>query len=56
MYSIEELRKINGTGLEGRVTKKDILNYIETRKKQPVKKETVQEERKTVSYQPAYSK
>ena len=52
---LEELRKINGSGLEGRVTKKDILNYVDTRKKQPVKKVTVQEERKTVSYQPAYS-
>jgi pyruvate dehydrogenase E2 component (dihydrolipoyllysine-residue acetyltransferase) len=53
--SLDELRKINGTGLEGRVTKKDILDHIEIRKKQPVKKETVQEERKTVSYQPSYS-
>jgi pyruvate dehydrogenase E2 component (dihydrolipoamide acetyltransferase) len=27
--SFDELRKINGTGLQGRVTKKDILSYIE---------------------------
>ncbi len=33
MYSIEELRKINGTGLEGRVTKKDILNLCRNKKK-----------------------
>src|SRR3989339_72575 len=57
---IEELRKITGTGLDGRVTKKDILNYIEIRKKQPEKIEAVKkEERKTVSatasYQPVYS-
>jgi len=53
--SLDELRKINGSGLEGRVSKKDILNYLETRKKQPAKKETIQEERKTISYQPAFS-
>ncbi len=29
--SFDELYKIKGTGLEGRVTKKDILNYIENR-------------------------
>ena len=57
---IEELRKITGTGLDGRVTKKDILNYIEIRKKQPEKIEAVKkEERKTfsatASYQPVYS-
>ena len=34
--SINELNKINGTGLQGRVTKKDILTYIENRKKQVV--------------------
>jgi pyruvate dehydrogenase E2 component (dihydrolipoamide acetyltransferase) len=32
--SFDELRKINGTGLQGRVTKKDILSYIEKRKTQ----------------------
>ena len=52
---LDELRKINGSGLEGRVTKKDILSYIETRKKQPVKKEVVGETKKTISYQPTYS-
>lgn len=38
--SFDELNKIKGTGLEGRVTKKDILNYIEsrgTKKAEPVK-------------------
>lgn len=30
--SFEELQSISGTGLEGRVTKKDILTYIEERK------------------------
>jgi len=30
--SFNELQKIKGTGLQGRVTKKDILNYIENRK------------------------
>jgi 2-oxoglutarate dehydrogenase E2 component (dihydrolipoamide succinyltransferase) len=32
--SFEELRNISGTGLQGRVTKKDILSYIEKRKTQ----------------------
>ncbi|MFQ5706163.1 MAG: dihydrolipoamide acetyltransferase family protein [bacterium] len=31
--SAEELERIQGTGLSGRVTKKDILNYIATRSK-----------------------
>ncbi|HVO75608.1 MAG TPA: 2-oxoglutarate dehydrogenase, E2 component, dihydrolipoamide succinyltransferase [Ignavibacteriaceae bacterium] len=35
--SNEELRRIAGTGIEGRVTKKDILSYVEEKKKQPVK-------------------
>ncbi|HED38181.1 MAG TPA: 2-oxo acid dehydrogenase subunit E2, partial [Ignavibacteria bacterium] len=30
--SFDEIDKINGSGLDGRVTKKDILNYIEKRK------------------------
>ncbi|MFN3874071.1 MAG: 2-oxoglutarate dehydrogenase, E2 component, dihydrolipoamide succinyltransferase [Ignavibacterium sp.] len=38
--SFEELRKISGSGIDGRVTKKDILAYIEQRKS---KKEKVQE-------------
>ena len=32
--SLEELEQVPGTGLQGRVTKKDILNYIETREDQ----------------------
>ena len=34
--NFEELKKISGTGLQGRVTKKDILSYIEKRKIQRV--------------------
>lgn len=45
--SVAELESIEGTGLEGRVTKHDILNYIKSGKKssgQPVKQqETVQQ-------------
>ena len=36
---LEELEAIEGSGREGRVTKKDILQYIEERPEQPVKKE-----------------
>lgn len=35
--SFDELNSINGTGLDGRVTKKDILAYLENRKGIPVK-------------------
>ncbi|RPI69167.1 MAG: 2-oxo acid dehydrogenase subunit E2, partial [Ignavibacteriales bacterium] len=60
--SFNELKKIKGTGLEGRITKKDILGYIESKKSQPeqpaVKKEEPKtEEKKTQapSYKPSYS-
>lgn len=58
--SFDELNKIKGTGLEGRVTKKDILNYIESRESQPEAKRTEEpkpEEKKTPapSYKPSYS-
>jgi pyruvate dehydrogenase E2 component (dihydrolipoamide acetyltransferase) len=58
---IDELKKITGTGLEGRVTKRDILKYIEAKTKQTGKAETISEEkgveekRKPVTYQPVYS-
>ena len=32
MYQLAELESIEGTGISGRITKKDILNYIETKK------------------------
>ena len=38
----EELEKIQGTGIESRVTKKDILEYIKTRSSAP-KKEEIEE-------------
>lgn len=31
--SLEELERLDGSGLEGRVTKQDILNYVEQKKK-----------------------
>ncbi len=34
--SMQELESINGTGKDGRVTKSDILNYIENKSSQPV--------------------
>ena len=42
--SYEELEKIEGSGIEGRVTKKDILNYLENRG--PAKIKTLKEEKK----------
>ena len=52
--SLDELRTIKGTGLEGRITKKDILSFIENRGKQ--KSEPVKETRKETSVkdQPAF--
>ena len=44
--SFDELRKINGTGLQGRVTKKDILSYIENRKTQKPSVAVSDEEKK----------
>jgi len=56
------LKSINGTGLEGRVSKKDILAYIENRKQGKVsqrdKQEQVQEKKSTSTInftQPVYS-
>lgn len=40
--SFEELQSIQGSGLEGRVTKKDIINFIDQRKSQPARKTQVQ--------------
>ena len=46
--SFDELQSIQGTGLEGRVSKKDILAYIEKRKTQGVQvKAQVQDKSKT---------
>jgi pyruvate dehydrogenase E2 component (dihydrolipoamide acetyltransferase) len=56
--SFDELGKIKGTGIEERVTKKDILNYIENRKGKPAKEEKPAEEKKAApipSYKPSYS-
>jgi len=60
--SYNELKRIKGTGLEGRITKKDILAYVESRKSQPqqpsVKKEEPKAEVKKApapSYKPSYS-
>ncbi|MGN6249116.1 MAG: dihydrolipoamide acetyltransferase family protein [Ginsengibacter sp.] len=41
--SMSELEKIEGTGQDGRVSKKDILAYLEKRKSAPVKEEAKQE-------------
>ncbi|MEP0860300.1 MAG: 2-oxoglutarate dehydrogenase, E2 component, dihydrolipoamide succinyltransferase [Ignavibacterium sp.] len=39
--SFDELRKISGSGIDGRVTKKDILAYIEQRKSKTIKTQEV---------------
>ncbi len=55
--SFGELQKLSGTGLEGRVTKNDILKYIESRKTQPKQIEVKKPLEKTPapSYKPVYS-
>lgn len=50
--SFDELKQISGTGIDGRVTKKDILSYIEQRKSKSAK--PIVEAPKTT--QPAISK
>ena len=37
---LKELEKVKGTGKEGRITKTDLLAYLEEKKKQPQKEET----------------
>ncbi len=44
--TLKELNKVKGTGKEGRITKNDLLAYLEERKKQPQKE--VSEERASV--------
>ncbi len=63
--SFDEIDKIKGTGLEGRVTKKDILNYIENRNKiksapaetkvEEVQQETVEEIKHGTVTPPSYT-
>jgi len=56
--SMDELDFIEGSGLEGRVTKKDILNYIEDRKKQSHQTRAAKEKElatEEVKMQPIYS-
>lgn len=60
--SYNELKRIKGTGLEGRITKKDILAYVESRKSQPQQPSAKKEEPKAEvkkapapSYKPSYS-
>lgn len=43
--SFDELRKISGTGLQGRVTKKDIFTYVEKRGKHSVSSKPVEEKK-----------
>ncbi|HCY77365.1 MAG TPA: 2-oxoglutarate dehydrogenase, E2 component, dihydrolipoamide succinyltransferase [Ignavibacteriales bacterium] len=45
--SFEELQSIEGTGLEGRVSKKDILSYLEKRKTGKVSRSTSQVQNQT---------
>jgi 2-oxoglutarate dehydrogenase E2 component (dihydrolipoamide succinyltransferase) len=51
--SIEELETIKGTGKEGRVTKTDILSYIENRGNQPKKVAPVKTEKPKAKVQAA---
>ncbi len=50
--SFDELKNIKGTGLENRVTKKDILAYIENRKPGKISKKVEQEDLKKESDKP----
>jgi 2-oxoglutarate dehydrogenase E2 component (dihydrolipoamide succinyltransferase) len=54
--SFAELDTIVGTGSEGRVTKNDIMNYIESRKKAPAPQVAVTEQKKPEISQPAVQK
>lgn len=54
--SFAELDTIKGTGAEGRVTKNDLLNYLENRKKTPLQQVTITEQKKQEISQPAVPK
>ncbi len=47
--SLEELERVSGTGAEGRVTKNDVIKYLEQRKKAPVTKTTTEEKQHTTN-------
>jgi len=56
--SFDELNRIKGTGIEGRVTKKDILNYLEIRVKKSSRtevKKTEEVKSPVPAYKPVYS-
>lgn len=53
--SFDELRKISGTGLQGRVTKKDILSYIEKRGAQKISTSKTVEEKIIAAPAPSFS-
>jgi 2-oxoglutarate dehydrogenase E2 component (dihydrolipoamide succinyltransferase) len=54
--SFDELRKIKGTGIQGRVTKKDILNYIEKGDRQKVTSKPIQEKKEiTAAPSPSFA-
>lgn len=52
--SFDELRKISGTGLDSRVTKKDILSYIENRSRQKVSSKPVEEKLREKQHPPRH--
>jgi len=54
--SFAELDTIKGTGSEGRVTKNDLMNYLENRKKAPAPQVAVIEQKKPEISQPAVQK
>ncbi len=56
--SLEELEKVSGTGKEGRVTKNDILDYVENRTSQPASSQSAAKGQKidTERLEPAVKK
>ncbi|MBK9099752.1 MAG: 2-oxoglutarate dehydrogenase, E2 component, dihydrolipoamide succinyltransferase [bacterium] len=53
--SFDELRKISGTGLQGRVTKNDVLSYLEKRGKQkPSSKPFEEKKERTAAPSPSF--
>ncbi|MGI9174844.1 MAG: 2-oxoglutarate dehydrogenase, E2 component, dihydrolipoamide succinyltransferase, partial [Rhodothermales bacterium] len=51
--SMQELESIEGSGREGRVSKEDVLEYVEARQSQPAKEEAPAARRPTSSPSPA---
>jgi len=53
--SFDELKNLSGSGLQGRITKKDIMAYIENRGKRPISKSSEFKKERTAAPAPSFA-